>query len=228
MELPSWTKAGQGRLPRGGDRGRKAGRQGDKVRTCQGPSGVSREWPGKEGGGRWLFSRIQGLGLPSPASLEHWPNAFTAPSAPERREGGRAGLRSPLQMINVSLGCKDALSTCSPAPFPGSLFPALWGEGSHLRPPPIEDRHLVAAHTFPLIEVSEGPRCPPGLQVAGHADRCPHLQGRVPLAPGEVLAGLGWLLALQETQTPPVPPHPSLARKWQPPASCFPRNTMLP
>lgn len=54
----------------------------------------------------------------------------------------------------------------------------------------------------------KGPCGPPGLQVAGHAHRRPHLQGRVPLGLGEVLAGRGRLLALQDTDTACPLPFP--------------------
>lgn len=83
-------------------------------------------------------------------------------------------------------------------------------EQSYLRPPAGGDSSLTAAHALTVAEVGKGPRSPPGLQVAGHAHRRPHLQGSIPLGLGEVLAGRGWLLALQADTQRPVP-SPSLS-----------------
>lgn len=83
-------------------------------------------------------------------------------------------------------------------------------QGTYLESPPVWDRGLTAAHAVPVVEVCEGPCGTPGLKVAGHAHRSPHLQGCIPFGLGEVLAGRRQLLALQaETlvcATIPLPP----------------------
>lgn len=127
-------------------------------------------------------------------------------------------------MQRARLRQKDPL-TWAPLPFPGAPPPSFLGGGSYLGPPPVGHKGLTAAHALTLVEVREGASRPPGLQVACHSHGRPHLQGRVPLALGVVLVGLGWLLALREdTDTAcPIPPfsaqegaptHTLLPKKW--------------
>lgn len=62
-------------------------------------------------------------------------------------------------------------------------------EGTYLLPPSVGDGDLTAAHALPVVEVCKGPRCPPGLQIAGYTHGSPHLQSCIPLGLGQVVAG---------------------------------------
>lgn len=128
-------------------------------------------------------------------------------------------------MQRVRLKTEGPLSICPPPPpFPRALAPSSLGGGSYLGPPPVGHKGLAAAHTLTLVEVREGASRPPGLQVARHAHGRPHLQGRIPLVLGVVLAGLRRLLALRADTDTACPTPPFSAQE----GAFSPRKGMLP
>lgn len=198
----------------------------DSTPTCRGCGGAAVAWPGRAGErpsvsrtraevhpGSRTNSSDTGAGCggvgPSldPTALwlgnEEGGDSPAAPAHPPRpRRGGRAETAPISQVEKVRVGWKTLRGA--------SRSPAPREHGSYLGPPAaVGDRGLAAAHTLPVVEVGEGPLGAPGLEVAGHAQGGPHLQGRVPLGLGEVLAGWGRLLALRgeggDTE-PLVPP----------------------